>query len=96
MRTVPSFDAQGQPRNTPAALAEDLTRQVGPSRRVWVVATWQDVPRIALDRQLTSEWLSANGYHLIEDRQMRQIRVALYEATTAPGFFIAPAHGVKP
>jgi hypothetical protein len=54
------------------------------------------VPRIALDRQLTTEWLSANGYRLVEDRQLRQIRVALYEARSAPGFFISQPRGVKP
>lgn len=96
IRTIPSFDAKGQPRNTPAALGEDLTRKVGPSPRVWVVATWQDVPRIALDRQLTDAWLRSHGYRLVEDRQLRQIRVALYEATTTPHFFIPQTSGVTP
>ncbi|HEX9093001.1 MAG TPA: hypothetical protein VF902_03375, partial [Coriobacteriia bacterium] len=90
VRQVPSFDAAGSPRNTPAKLAEDLDRQVGPSRRVWVVATWQETPRIALDRQLTADWLTGQGFAQKGDHQLHRIRVTLFEIGKQRGFFINP------
>lgn len=90
VRQVPSFDAKGLPRNTPAKLGEDLDRQVGPSRRVWLVATWQELPRIALDRRLTAEWLVGQGFAQKDDHQLRRVRVTLFEVGKQRGFFIDP------
>lgn len=84
---VPSFDRFGKVRNTPSQLAEDLRRQVGLSRRVWVIATWQETPRIALDRKNTGEWLTEHGYRQVSDHRLRQIRVSLYEGTPDQEFF---------
>lgn len=87
---VPSYDAMGRPRNSPAKLAEDLSRQVGPSRRVWVIATWQETPRIALDRTMVGDWLAGQGYTVRGDHPLRRIRVTLYETDAPPGFFLTP------
>jgi hypothetical protein len=87
VQKVPSFDKRGRVRNTPAQLGEDLTRQVGYAERVWVIATWQDVPRIALDRAIVGRWLVDNGYRVTSDHKLRQIRVTLYEGTPKPDFF---------
>lgn len=91
---VPQYDKNGLPRNTGARLAEDLDRQVGPSRRVWIIATWQDTPLIAADRVHVGEWLLTQGYHLVRDDKLHQIRILLYERPTSRGFFIAPPPGV--
>lgn len=90
VRKVPSFDQFGNLRNTPQLLGQDLNRQVGPATRVWVIATWQDVPRIALDRVNTGGWLLAHGYRVAEDYQLHQIRVTLYERAV-PRPFLPPA-----
>ncbi len=90
VRAVPLYGAKGRPRNSPAQLAQDLVRQVGISRRVWVVATWQETPRIALDRTLVTRWLTAESYVLKQDRKFRRIRVTLYEVGTQRGFFLNP------
>lgn len=87
VRKLPAFDANGRPRNRPEQLDEDLERMVGVSRRVWIVATWQESPRIALDRRLTSEWLADQGFELAEDHRLRRIRVSLFETSEPRGFF---------
>jgi mannosyltransferase len=94
LRTVPQFDAKGLPRNDPVRLAEDLDRQVGASSRVWLIATWQDVPQIALDRTHTAQWLVGQGFVQKSDHELRRIRVTLYEAGKPRGFFIGG--GVAP
>lgn len=91
VRQVPLYDANGQPRNTPATLGADLDRQVGPSRRVWVIATWQELPRIALDRKLTGDWLVGQGFIDKRDHQLHRIRVTLYEIGKQRGFFLPGA-----
>jgi len=88
LRKVPSYDAKGRPRNSASQLAEDLDRQVGPSRRVWVIATWQETPRIALDRTMTAAWLVSEGFERKQDHKLRRIRVTLFEAGPERGFFI--------
>jgi uncharacterized membrane protein len=90
LRRVPSFDAQGRPRNTPRQLAQDLERQVGPSHRVWLIATWQETPRIALDRGLTVNWLRSQSFLAVEDHPLRKIRVTLFETDPGREFFINP------
>jgi uncharacterized membrane protein len=90
VRKVPSFDRFGQLRNSPATLGEDLDRQVGAARRVWIVATWQDTPRIALDRTNTVDWLGGRGFHETEDDQLNQIRVSLYVNSKPPSLFSRP------
>lgn len=94
LQKVPSFDAQGLPRNSASQLAEDLDRQVGPSRRVWIIATWQDTPRIEQDRTMTASWLTSQGFVQTQDKQLRRIRVTLFEAGPERGFFIGG--GVTP
>lgn len=81
---LPSFDKRGRVRNTRPQLAADLERKVGGARRVWVIATWQETPRIALDRANVGDWLAENDYRLVTDHRLRQIRVTLYETTPAP------------
>lgn len=93
VRQVPSFDAKARPRNSPPKLAQDLDREVGPSSRVWLVATWQETPRIALDRKLTAEWLVSQGFVPKGDHQLHRIRVTLFEVGKQRGFFIG---GVTP
>lgn len=88
VREVPQFDAKGLPRNSPAKLAEDLSRQVGPSSRVWLIATWQDIPQIALDRTHTAEWLVGQGFVQKGDHELHRVRVTLYEIAKPPGFFL--------
>lgn len=90
LRRVPSFDAQGLPRNAPRQLAQDLERQVGPSHRVWLIATWQETPRIELDRDLTAKWLLSQDFETIEDHRLRKIRVTLFETGPEREFFINP------
>jgi len=96
VRQVPSFDAKGQPRNTPSKLGEDLDRQVGPSRRVWIVATWQELPRMELDRTLTTQWLLGQGFVQKGDWPLRRIRVTLFEIGRQRGFFLPRTRGVTP
>ncbi|MBI5230607.1 MAG: glycosyltransferase family 39 protein [Coriobacteriales bacterium] len=87
---VPGFDAEGRLRNLPSQLAEDLDRKVGPARRVWLISTWEDTPRIALDRRNTARWLTGAGYVLKKEWRFFRIRVALYEGTPKRKFFIQP------
>jgi mannosyltransferase len=87
VKRVPYYDALGQPRNSPAQLAEDLSDTIGPARRVWLVASWQDTPRIALDRTLTQRWLTSQGFKLVRDSQLHQIRVTLFQSTRPLGSF---------
>lgn len=94
LRKVPSFDARGVPRNTPVQLAQDLERQVGPSHRVWLIATWQETPRIAQDRALTVQWLRSQGFRVAQDHPLQKIRVTLYETEPGREFFID--QGVTP
>jgi mannosyltransferase len=93
LRVVPQFDARGLPRNGPAKLAEDLNRQVGPSSRVWLIATWQDIPQIALDRTHTAQWLLSQGFVQKGDHELHRIRVTLYEIDKPRDFFLG---GVTP
>jgi 4-amino-4-deoxy-L-arabinose transferase-like glycosyltransferase len=88
LRSVPQFDAKGLPRNSPAKLAEDLSRQVGPSSRVWLIATWQDIPQIALDRTHTAQWLVGQGFVQKGDHELHRVRVTLYEIAKPPSFFL--------
>ena len=88
IQPVPSFDPNDQPRNRPVQMAEDLTRKVGLADRVWVISTWQDVPRIALDRAITDAWLKSQGYRVIDDHRLHQIRVTLYGGRPTPDFLL--------
>lgn len=87
---VPGFDSRGRVRNAIPELNTDLTREVGPSQRVWVVATWQDTPLIAADRAHTGDFLVSEGFHVGGDWQLHQIRVTLYERPRPGNFFINP------
>lgn len=96
LRKVPLYDRLGQPRNNATQMAEDLERDVGPSRRVWVIATWQDTPRIELDRTMTGAWLAGQGFKVTGDHQLRRIRVTLFETGPRRGFFLDIGGGPRP
>lgn len=85
---VPEFGANGRVRNSTKELDEDLTTEVGNATRVWVVATWQDTPRIVQDKRNTVKWLRDHGYELQSQDDLRQIEVSLYERPT--GRFLLP------
>ncbi len=91
---LPKFNRFGRERNRPAQLAEDLDRIVGFAPRVWVIATWQETPQIALDRQHTDEWLLSEGYRATQDHRLHKIRVTLYEGERESNFF--QGGGVSP
>lgn len=90
---LPLYDDKGQPRNTPALFAQDLSKIVGRSRRVWIIATWQETPRIALDRAISVKWLQSKGFTQQLDRSLRQVRISLYQRPEEPkpDFFIQPS-----
>jgi uncharacterized membrane protein len=88
VQPLPLFDRYGKERNSTTQLAEDLTRKVGYARRVWVIATWQETPQIALDRQHVGEWLTSQRYRVAGDHQLHRIRVTLYEGQPQGDFFL--------
>lgn len=91
LRKMPLYDSNGQPRNSPAQFSQDLDQLIGPATRVWIIATWQETPRIALDRTLTAAWLERQGFKMVQDDQLRQIRISLFEAPPQKReFFIQP------
>lgn len=96
LRKVPIYDRFARPRNSATQMAEDLDRDVGSSRRVWVIATWQDIPRIELDRTMTGAWLAGQGYKVTADYQLRRIRVTLFESGPKRGFFLDSGGGQLP
>jgi len=90
LHQVPLYDGRGVPRNSPDQMSDDLRGQVGTSRRVWIIATWQETPRIALDRSITARWLTIRGFDTTEDHRFRRIRVTLFTAPPPPDFFVDP------
>lgn len=87
VQPLPKFDRFGKERNRPEQLAQDLDRLVGFAPRVWVIATWQETPQIALDRRHVGEWLVSEGYRATADDRLRKIRVTLYEGKRKSSFF---------
>ncbi len=93
VRPVPVISPSGKPRNSPALLYQDLSQQVGPATRVWLVSTFLETSRIAQDRSNVVEWFRLNGYSRTEDVQLHRIRVSLYEGGTRKPFFLGQGGG---
>lgn len=93
VRPVPIISPAGQPRNSPEQLAKDLSQQIGPARRVWLISSFVDTSLIAQDRQNVVGWLGQRGYGLAEDFKLHRVEVALYESSVRGEFFIDQGGG---
>lgn len=93
VRPVPIISPAGEPRNSPEQLSKDLSQQIGPARRVWLVSSFVDTSRIAQDRQGVAAWLEQRGYRLTEDFKLHRIEVALYEGSVRGEFFVNQGGG---
>lgn len=60
-------------------LAKDLERVVGPSKRVWLVLSFQDIAVARGDAYNTLNWFERNGYSIEQDVQKNWVRVVLFE-----------------
>ena len=79
----PQYGLYGRLRNDKVQLGQDLDRVVGPSRRVWVFLSFQDVSNIRGDAYNTTMWFVRNGFRVKQDRQLNHVRLIEYEATAA-------------
>lgn len=79
----PQYGLYGRLRSGKAQLGQDLDRVVGPSRRVWVFLSFQDVSSIRGDAYNTTMWFARNGFRVKQDRPLNKVRLIEFEATAA-------------
>ena len=76
---LPMFGGTGA-RDTPAMLVQDLDRVVGTSGRVWVVRSFQNVPDIEAQSEVTDRWFRDNGYKRAVNIELNKIEVLRFDA----------------
>jgi len=84
---LPMRSEVGGFRDTPAMLAQDLDRTVGPSQRVWLILGFQNVKDILATTRITRRWFAANGFELAEDKRFNKVRVLRYEGDSSRDVF---------
>jgi len=77
----PRFGAKGQFRDTKAELFQDLSRIVGPARRVWIIRGFQNVPSIGYQAFLTDSWFKAHGFRVTQHVYMNKGEWVRYDST---------------
>jgi hypothetical protein len=86
---LPQYGGAG-PRNTLELMGQDLSRVVGSGNRVWLVLSFQNIPRVRKDAGTTMSWLDQNGYEVADGQDFNQVRVLLFEKMAEA---IEPAEG---
>jgi hypothetical protein len=93
----PRFGANGQFRDSKAQLFEDLSRIVGPARRVWIIRGFQNVPDIGYQSFLTDSWFKAHGFQLTQHVFMNKGEWVRYDSTLpTPTPSVTATGGVTP
>jgi|GEM_PF-4033590 len=82
--TIPSYDFPqhgrfGFVRRGKPDLAEDLDRVIGPTNRVWLMLSYQDIETVRGDAYNTINWFKRNGFRLKEDKQLARVQLMLWE-----------------
>jgi uncharacterized membrane protein len=99
----PRFGAKGEFRDTQAQIYQDLSRVVGPARRVWIIRAFQNVPSIGYQAFMTDQWFKQHGYTQTEHTVLNKAEWLLYTnnaatSTVVPGSLLpsAPGTGTAP
>jgi len=85
---LPQQDVRGRLRGSPNQIGQDLDRLVGPSRRVWLVLSFQNIGQLQSDAFVVRRWLKEAGYHLAVDERMNQVELLRYDNPDRPQLFL--------
>lgn len=85
----PRFGARGEFRDSQADIYQDLSRIVGPARRVWIIRAFQNVPAIGYQAYMTDQWFAAHGYTKTQHTVLNKAEWVLY-TNAAPTSTIVP------
>lgn len=75
----PQYGPGGTVRDSPRRIEQDVDRVVGPSRRVWLFLSFQNIGKLRSTGYVIRYWLGHNGYELESHRRMNQVELLLYE-----------------
>ncbi len=88
---MPMLDAAGNPRNQPRQVGQDLDRVVGAAPRVWLLLSYQDLPRVAEDGDTVRLWLAGHGYTVAMYEPMSRVLLTRYDGGEGRRrFFVFP------
>lgn len=84
-RTIPYYQFPrhglgGYVRRGKPELAKDLDRAIGPTRRVWLMLSYQDIEVVRGDAYNTINWFLRNGFRMRSDVQLNNVRLMLFVA----------------
>ncbi len=92
---MPQYGNFGRLRTDVRQMEQDLNRIVGPSSRVWLVLSFQNVPRIRTDGYSVRYWLKHRGYKVRLHKIMSQVELLRFEGQGRPQKFFAPDVGAS-
>ena len=69
----PQYGLFGKLRASKAQIDEDLSRIVGPSPRVWLFLSFQNIRALRADTYLVRSWLEHNGYRVTLSRSLSNV-----------------------
>ena len=76
---MPQYGNFGRLRTDVRQMEQDLNRIVGPSSKVWLVLSFQNVPRIRTDGYSVRYWLKRRGYKVRLHKIMSQVELLRFE-----------------
>jgi uncharacterized membrane protein len=85
----PQYGTFGLLRNDKRLLQQDLERVAGPSKRTWLILSFQDIAALRGDAYNTQQWFLRNGFTIAEDKKLSNVQVILFENQDYdPGFLL--------
>lgn len=81
----PEYGQFAKLRNGKKELGEDLFRVIGPSRRVWLLLSFQDIEQLRGDAYNTRMWFLRNGYRIAQNHQYNRVQLILFERVEDTG-----------
>jgi len=85
---IPQQNERGELRGSRNQIGQDLDRLVGPSRRVWLVLSFQNIGQLQSDAFVVRRWLDEAGYRLALDERMNQVELLRYDNPNRPQLFL--------
>ncbi len=74
----PRFDGKGGFRDSQTQIYQDLTRIIGPARRVWVIRSFQNVKAIGYQAYMTDRWFKSHDYKESQHVVLNKVEWLLY------------------
>jgi len=71
-------------RNSPEEIAADMARIIGPSRRVWLFLSFQDITAVRDDGDTIQRWLRHDGFAVAHRDVLNKVELVRYDHVLAP------------